>query len=65
MLITDVDHPNSVFVHQIGSSGRPTFPPDITSVAEDFLNKTFILDHLDRPSARELLAHPFITEALE
>ena len=51
--------------NQIGSSGRPAFPPDITPAAEDFLNKTFILDHVERPSAAELLDHAFITEILD
>lgn len=35
-------------------------PTDISRDAEDFLNKTFELDHNARPMAGELLVHAFI-----
>jgi mitogen-activated protein kinase kinase kinase len=56
-------HPSSA-TPQIGSSGKPDFPPDITTDAEDFLNKTLELDHIKRPSAAECLSHPFIIQNL-
>ena len=47
---------------KIGSHAKPEVPDEISSEAIDFLNKTFELDHNNRPSADELLEHPFITE---
>jgi mitogen-activated protein kinase kinase kinase len=49
-------------LYQIGSHAKPAIPDEISPAAIDFLNKTFELDHLMRPSAEELLEHPFITE---
>jgi mitogen-activated protein kinase kinase kinase len=46
--------------HQIGSSMKPQIPPDITPQLEDFLSKTFELDINARPSAAELLLHPWL-----
>ncbi|KIJ44050.1 hypothetical protein M422DRAFT_252543 [Sphaerobolus stellatus SS14] len=47
-------------VFQIGSEGaRPAFPSDISSNAEDFLSKTFEVEHTIRPSAAQLLQHPW------
>lgn len=48
------------FLPQIGMSARPELPVDISKEAEDFLLKTFELDHTKRPSAAELLEHPWI-----
>lgn len=45
---------------QIGMSSKPTIPPDISADAENFLQRTFELDHESRPSAAELLKHPWI-----
>lgn len=45
---------------QIGSSAKPTIPSDISAEAQDFLLKTFDLDHEARPGAGELLQHPWI-----
>ncbi|CAO1624303.1 unnamed protein product [Jaminaea pallidilutea] len=47
---------------KIGSSSKPSLPEEISTNAVDFLNKTFEIDHNHRPSADELLQHPFITE---
>ena len=41
-------------------STKPTIPSDISPEAVDFLNRTFELDHEARPSAAELLKHPWI-----
>ncbi|KAF8522265.1 Pkinase-domain-containing protein [Hysterangium stoloniferum] len=49
-------------IFKIGSSARPAFPSDISADAEDFLNKTFELDHNLRPSAAQLLLHPWIVK---
>lgn len=45
---------------QIGSSAKPIIPSDISSDAQDFLQKTFDLDYDARPSAAELLQHPWV-----
>ncbi|KAH7340244.1 hypothetical protein B0J17DRAFT_715475 [Rhizoctonia solani] len=47
-------------IFKIGSLARPTIPPDISSEAEDFLNKTFELDFNIRPTAAELVNHPWV-----
>lgn len=47
-------------IFKIGSSAKPTIPSDISSEAQDFLARTFEIDHHARPSAAELLQHPFI-----
>ncbi|CAE6534159.1 unnamed protein product [Rhizoctonia solani] len=47
-------------IFKIGSLARPTIPPDISPEAEDFLNKTFELDYNIRPTAAELLNHPWV-----
>ncbi|KAJ3829033.1 ste11-like protein [Lentinula raphanica] len=49
-------------IFQIGSSAKPTIPSDISSEARDFLTRTFDVDYEARPSASELLKHPFITQ---
>ncbi|OCH94960.1 Pkinase-domain-containing protein [Obba rivulosa] len=50
-------------IFKIGSSAKPTIPPDISPEADDFLQRTFELDHEARPSAAELLKHPWIVNA--
>jgi mitogen-activated protein kinase kinase kinase len=45
---------------QIGQSAKPAIPSDISSEAQDFLTKTFDLNHSARPSAGELLQHPWV-----
>ncbi|KAJ4469388.1 hypothetical protein C8J55DRAFT_564466 [Lentinula edodes] len=49
-------------IFKIGSSAKPTIPSDISSEAHDFLTRTFDVDYEARPSASELLRHPFITQ---
>ncbi|KAG9045186.1 ATP binding [Tulasnella sp. UAMH 9824] len=48
-------------IFRIGSYAKPDTPPDISPEAEDFLAKTFEIDHNLRPSATELLQHPWQT----
>ncbi|KIK57786.1 hypothetical protein GYMLUDRAFT_246768 [Collybiopsis luxurians FD-317 M1] len=48
-------------IFKIGSSAKPTIPSDITSEAHDFLTSTFEVNYEARPTASELLQHPFIT----
>jgi mitogen-activated protein kinase kinase kinase len=47
---------------QIGSSAKPTIPSDISSDAQDFLQRTFELDTEARPSAQELLQHAWVSK---
>ena len=45
---------------QIGSFARPALPSDISPEAADLLRRTFEINHDARPTAEELLDHPFI-----
>ncbi|KAJ7449849.1 ste11-like protein [Mycena latifolia] len=47
-------------IFKIGSSAKPAIPSDISSDAQDFLLRTFELDHEARPSAAELLQHAWV-----
>ncbi|KAG0707708.1 Pkinase-domain-containing protein [Suillus ampliporus] len=47
-------------IFKIGQSAKPAIPSDISSEAQDFLTKTFDLDHSARPSAGELLQHSWL-----
>ncbi|KAH9856962.1 hypothetical protein C2E23DRAFT_721053 [Lenzites betulinus] len=48
-------------IFKVGSAkAKPTIPPDISAEAVDFLEKTFELDHELRPSAADLLKHPWV-----
>ncbi|KAG8881098.1 ATP binding [Tulasnella sp. 332] len=47
-------------IFRIGSYAKPDNPPDITPEAEDFLSKSFEIDLNARPSAVELLLHPWV-----
>ncbi|KAK2466884.1 hypothetical protein APHAL10511_001142 [Amanita phalloides] len=47
-------------IFKIGSSEKPSIPSDISPEAQDFLRRTFELDYEARPSASELLRHPWI-----
>ncbi|KAF9464737.1 hypothetical protein BDZ94DRAFT_1190676 [Collybia nuda] len=49
-------------IFKIGSSAKPTIPSDISAEAQEFLHLTFELDHEARPSASELLLHPWISK---
>jgi mitogen-activated protein kinase kinase kinase len=47
---------------KIGSSAKPSIPSDISADAQEFLQRTFELNHDARPSAEELLEHPWISK---
>jgi mitogen-activated protein kinase kinase kinase len=47
---------------QIGKYAAPALPNDISPETAQFLNRTFDLDHAARPTAAELLQHPFCTD---
>ncbi|TFK55044.1 Pkinase-domain-containing protein [Heliocybe sulcata] len=49
-------------IFKIGQSAKPTIPPDISAEAADFLQRTFELNHEARPTAGELLEHPWIAQ---
>ncbi|KAI9137918.1 kinase-like domain-containing protein [Paraphysoderma sedebokerense] len=48
-------------IFKIGSYCVPEIPQNIGDDAKEFLDKTFQLEYLDRPSAEALLMHPFLT----
>ncbi|KAK9459023.1 kinase-like domain-containing protein [Lipomyces oligophaga] len=47
---------------KIGTLCSPEIPNVATSDAQDFLSKTFELDHEKRPTAAELLGHSFLNQ---
>ncbi|KAI8368068.1 hypothetical protein BD560DRAFT_490371 [Blakeslea trispora] len=61
------DHPFPEYsqmqaIFQIGCATSPNIPPNISEEAQDFLRCTFKQNHKERPSAEELLKHPFLFE---
>ncbi|KAH7926308.1 Pkinase-domain-containing protein [Leucogyrophana mollusca] len=48
-------------IFKIGQSAKPTIPSDISAEAQEFLTKTFDIDHEARPSAAELLQHAWLS----
>ncbi|KUI59825.1 Serine/threonine-protein kinase STE11 [Cytospora mali] len=44
-----------------GAKAAPTIPDHASEEAQEFLAQTFELDHNKRPSADELMIHPFLT----
>ncbi|KAI8071176.1 kinase-like domain-containing protein [Gilbertella persicaria] len=64
------DHPFPEYsqmqaIFQIGCYTSPNIPPNLSQEAQDFLKCTFQLNHEERPSAEELLKHPFLHESQE
>lgn len=57
--------PSLIVFMQIGMSSKPTIPPDISPDAESFLQQTFELNHEARPSAAELLKHPWVANLVQ
>ncbi|ODV61745.1 Pkinase-domain-containing protein [Ascoidea rubescens DSM 1968] len=47
-------------IFRIGGKKYPDIPEKCTKDAKNFLEKTFVVDYLIRPSAAELLYHPFL-----
>ncbi|CAO3590166.1 unnamed protein product [Absidia cylindrospora] len=59
------DHPFPEYsqmqaIFQIGSDSAPDIPTHISADGKDFLKCAFQLDHEKRPSASDLLTHPFL-----
>jgi serine/threonine protein kinase len=50
-------------MYHISSGNSPLIPTSLSAVAQHFLQQCFTLDHLIRPTAAQLLTHPFITGA--
>lgn len=48
-------------IFKIGSSAKPTIPTDISPEAQEFLQKTFEINHELRPPAADLLQHPWLS----
>ncbi|KAK9360128.1 kinase-like domain-containing protein [Lipomyces starkeyi] len=46
---------------KIGTLCSPEIPKESTTEANEFLTRTFELDHEKRPTAQELLLHPFLS----
>ncbi|KAL0139213.1 MAP kinase [Mucor lusitanicus] len=64
------DHPFPEYsqmqaIFQIGCYTAPNIPANLSEDAQDFLRCTFQLNHEERPSADELLKHPFLHESPE
>ena len=47
-------------IYKMVNDGCPPLPDDISEDTEDFLRKCFIFDPDERPSAKDLLNHPWI-----
>ncbi|KAL1918387.1 uncharacterized protein VTP21DRAFT_3047 [Calcarisporiella thermophila] len=50
-------------IFKIGSYTAPEIPPEISEEARDFLGQTFKINYEERPFARELLHHIFVSQA--
>jgi len=48
-------------IFKIGMNSAPDIPEKLSKEAEDFLTQTFILDYSMRPTAANLLTHPFVS----
>jgi mitogen-activated protein kinase kinase kinase len=48
-------------LYKVGTSNKPHLPVQLSNDAFDLLERTLEINYLDRPSARELLEHDFIT----
>ncbi|KAI9290559.1 Pkinase-domain-containing protein [Neoconidiobolus thromboides FSU 785] len=47
-------------IFKIGCDVAPDIPEHSSNLVKSFLQKTFIIDHEQRPTAIELLSHPFV-----
>ncbi|KAJ2931360.1 hypothetical protein H1R20_g5736, partial [Candolleomyces eurysporus] len=52
-------------IFKIGSSAKPAIPSGIAAEAQDFLQRTFEINHEARPGAAELLQHPWIAKGFK
>lgn len=51
-------------IFKIGTSATPTIPAECSDEAKEFLRQTFEIDFYKRPTAEELLNHPFLKPLL-
>lgn len=51
-------------IFRIGTHMSPEIPGWCTEDCKDFLKKTFIIEYEKRPSAKELLGHPFLNSLI-
>lgn len=51
-------------IFKIGTSATPTIPAECSEEAKEFLGQTFEIDFNKRPTAEELLKHPFLKPLL-
>ncbi|KAI8149314.1 hypothetical protein BJV82DRAFT_587499 [Fennellomyces sp. T-0311] len=49
-------------LYSLGKYQAPPLPEDASEEAKDFLNQCFIINPDDRPTAAELLLHPFVKQ---
>jgi len=42
------------------TKSKPVYPPNLSSDCKEFLDLCFVLDPVNRPTANELLLHPFV-----
>jgi serine/threonine protein kinase len=56
---------NSREVLKLIAKGPPKTPPTVSLECQDFLSLCFKVDSSQRPTAKQLLEHPFIAEAIE
>jgi serine/threonine protein kinase len=55
------DMPPMSALFKIVHDGPPPFPEDVSSLLEDFLLRCYRMDPSLRPSADQLISHPFFT----
>lgn len=51
-------------IFRIGTHTTPELPENCTPECKDFLKKTFTIDYRERPSAKDLLKHPFLNRLI-
>ncbi|KAG0174927.1 hypothetical protein DFQ28_003648 [Apophysomyces sp. BC1034] len=49
-------------LYNLGRYQAPPIPEDISEQAQDFLRQCFIIDPVQRPTAADLLCHPFVRQ---
>lgn len=63
--LPNLNTPVAVMFHIANTNETPLIPDWISDTAKSFLNCCFQLDPNDRPSAAQLLNHPFMKEKIE
>ncbi|KAL0085468.1 kinase-like domain-containing protein [Phycomyces blakesleeanus] len=53
---------NNTVIFKLGSGESPPMPTGISDLAKSFIEKCLTIEPKDRPSAEELLSHPFISK---